>query len=606
MMDKEKISELTAAEARLRAERDRMQAEVQRLKLLVQTAANDLTQAERQSCDAGAKVEHAAQAFEASAHAEQHAATAFSQPQQQPDDSSSTGTADPCEAPARKVRRRRLTVSKSAPTQKLGLFFSNQTPEVTRVYPGLAAAKAGVRTGMVVVGVGQKKVATLRQLDGLLEEAAKDLSLDLVVEYEASDDGGDDGGEAELAALDLSSATSESVQHETDEEDDFVVIQSPQSQQQTSAPTPARTTAAAAQTQNAGGEELRHGSEREEEQRTKSEGAGQPPRSTAAAAAAAAPPQASVMDLSSERLTHSKIDLYAPPQAPNAGAVPDSAPGAEAAAAAAKLSFLDPSMPLPEFDLESFQAFCKKYAEEHPEMVNNDVPQEDPREELLRLQEEQRMRELHEDPTAMRELLLRTMEKVDRNKAIEHGLSARLATDDWKRDYESRVQRQEDLKNSCAAQPPLRVPFAGGRPDGPPAAQPAAVQRTQGSRSTAVEVKPDYTATVRQVAAGKTRVLIEEVDCKQQQQEPERQQQQQVLQKQHQHGPKRAPPPVEQPLLTELRSTKLRGGAVPPATAAASPPPAALTPPRGTRKNRSEDSPDTQAILESLDPERWA
>ncbi|KAJ9449402.1 Protein N-methyltransferase NNT1 [Diplonema papillatum] len=55
-VDKEKISELTAAEARLRAERDRMQAEVQRLKLLAQTAANDLTQAD------GAKVEHAAQA----------------------------------------------------------------------------------------------------------------------------------------------------------------------------------------------------------------------------------------------------------------------------------------------------------------------------------------------------------------------------------------------------------------------------------------------------------------------------------------------------------------------------------------------------------------
>ncbi|KAJ9449401.1 hypothetical protein DIPPA_29392 [Diplonema papillatum] len=48
-----------------------MQAEVQRLKLLVQTAANDLTQAERHSCVAGAKVEHAAQAFEASAHGEQ-------------------------------------------------------------------------------------------------------------------------------------------------------------------------------------------------------------------------------------------------------------------------------------------------------------------------------------------------------------------------------------------------------------------------------------------------------------------------------------------------------------------------------------------------------
>ena len=98
------------------------------------------------------------------------------------------------------------------------------------------------------------------------------------------------------------------------------------------------------------------------------------------------------------------------------------------------------------------------------------------------------MRELYEDPTAMKELLMRTigiMEKegevADPERNVVHQpaaapLVSALDTDDWKRDYEARVEQTAALKAKWAERasppPPPREILPPPSPPSPPSAQP--------------------------------------------------------------------------------------------------------------------------------------
>eukprot|EP01063_Lacrimia_lanifica_P014559 TRINITY_DN21124_c0_g1_i1.p1 TRINITY_DN21124_c0_g1~~TRINITY_DN21124_c0_g1_i1.p1 ORF type:complete len:462 (+),score=205.22 TRINITY_DN21124_c0_g1_i1:60-1445(+) len=397
------LAHLAKQEQELEEQKRKMEEEVRRLQSIVEAAKSDLDSANTQSAAAEEAVKGAAAAFATKVGKPDSLWAHAAAPDPTEDDcAASSDSASEPEKP-RRMRKRVIKIKRNSKADKLGLFFSNGTGEITRVFPGYAAAEAGLRAGMTIMKVGKDIVGTLAEVDAALAASGKDLTL--VVEEEVDTD--DDYEVCDAEASDEEAGGDDEARVDGESEEGFMLVTSPSKQAAQVTKLPAS-----------------------------------PPK-----AAAAAPAPAPTAPVVAEK----KAEKAEKPPAPAAKAAPKKEEKAPA--------FNDPyaGMELPEIDLEGFKRFCEQYAKEHPELVAPEMPVDED-EELLRLREERRMRELHEDPTAIHELLMRTMKKdggkpappAPPTKQVEKGLGELLAGDDWKQDYERRVHRTQGVLDQWA------------------------------------------------------------------------------------------------------------------------------------------------------------
>ena len=165
-------------EEKLRNEKLTIELEVARLMKKVEEAKKDLKVAEDRGVEAGKAVEQAAKEFKSETHVDPCDAVAVTPP--------SSDSASPREAAAETFvtiskRKRKFVVSRGSTSEKLGLFFSNNTTEITRVYPGFAAARAKLQTGMIIREINGNVTNTLKEVDNFLRDGSW-LELRLLVE----------------------------------------------------------------------------------------------------------------------------------------------------------------------------------------------------------------------------------------------------------------------------------------------------------------------------------------------------------------------------------------------------------------------------------------
>eukprot|EP00754_Rhynchopus_humris_P021575 Rhum_TRINITY_DN14749_c8_g1::Rhum_TRINITY_DN14749_c8_g1_i1::g.116615::m.116615 len=194
------LEQLRAQEAVLHAQQAEAAAEVARLQAMVASAKADLQETELASVSAKQAVTSACRSFEGCSP-ETDPLLAHAAASQQPAhvdpvgsrldaaaaaaaaaadaDSSDGSSVEEDEAPPDAAVRPVHIARPSGRGEKLGLFFSNRTTEITRVHPGFAAARAGLAPGWFVRRVCGAETRTLAELDAALQAAAADFTVDV-------------------------------------------------------------------------------------------------------------------------------------------------------------------------------------------------------------------------------------------------------------------------------------------------------------------------------------------------------------------------------------------------------------------------------------------
>ena len=212
------LEQLRAQEAVLHAQQAEAAAEVARLQAMVDNAKADLQETELASVSAKKAVTSACRSFEDCSPETDpllsHAAASHVDPVGSRLDAAAAaaadaGCADSCdgssdgedEVPVDAAVRPVHIARPGGSGEKLGLFFSNRTTEITRVHPGFAAARAGLTPGWFVRRVCRAETRTLAELDAALQAAAADFTVDVSrappeegEEEEEEDAGGAAGG----------------------------------------------------------------------------------------------------------------------------------------------------------------------------------------------------------------------------------------------------------------------------------------------------------------------------------------------------------------------------------------------------------------------------
>ena len=153
------MAKLTDHEEKLKRECAQMQSEVARLKSLVQNAKADLEETERSEKAAGSLVDNACKSFTATLPADADVNTDVpSIPQEQShqdpfafSDVPALSEEEEEEEDAKEsapIPPKTVTIRRTSAAEKLGLFFSNNTTEITRVYPGFAGDRVCGRLGV--------------------------------------------------------------------------------------------------------------------------------------------------------------------------------------------------------------------------------------------------------------------------------------------------------------------------------------------------------------------------------------------------------------------------------------------------------------------------
>eukprot|EP01064_Diplonema_japonicum_P008173 TRINITY_DN15675_c0_g1_i1.p1 TRINITY_DN15675_c0_g1~~TRINITY_DN15675_c0_g1_i1.p1 ORF type:complete len:424 (+),score=123.04 TRINITY_DN15675_c0_g1_i1:54-1325(+) len=417
MADVEKLKVLSAQEQELRRQKADIETEVKRLQAMVEEAHANLKASEASAEDAGKKLEEATTAIKLDL----------------PTTEGKDAHTDPVfEEPVRMVRKR-ISFTKAV-GEKLGLFFSNKTTEITRVFPGMAASKAGLQTGMHIKQVNGSVVTTLSELDACLAATTGNISFEVDVEADDEDEDSESNGSqpGREAVRELDHNAIEEASREGQSDDDFVLV--------SEAPLPDAQVQNVISPQHAA-RDGHFGVEVDE--------VGRPPMSTPALKEKhELPLKAAHIRDGTDNVHEMDEKQDEKEEETNTEQTQDQKEKEEGTAQNTGAAWMPSPM---EIDLSSFKKFCKDYADAHPEMIAPDYHEEDPQEEVMRLQEERRMRELQEDPIAIRELLERTISNIDENKRIEKNLAVHLETDDWKKDYEERVRKKEAMKAKFAA-----------------------------------------------------------------------------------------------------------------------------------------------------------